>query len=244
MQYKDPSISPIPDGGQNETAPTDKILHHVRKQSKEALRGFTRSTRSVFSINKSKDDVSADPATTASLRMAESEDEGSDSDPMADTVATATTSRPGTPGKGKSTKSVVSGSGAVPNVAALPTIDSKVATTTSIGGATKNPLMLKHRKASVRKFKKEKATMEMQGISKSPRQRLPLKNHNSSPTEKTKHLARRQTAGSHVVALSGGGIPEKAETPRLRQSKSGKLVKGISSKNILLRHLDNRPPKT
>lgn len=45
----DPSISPVTDNGQD--APSEKILHHVRKQSKEALRGLTRSTRSVFRLD-------------------------------------------------------------------------------------------------------------------------------------------------------------------------------------------------
>merc|ERR1719361_1281033 len=45
---KEPQISPVPDSPKE----PEKILNHVRKQSKEALRGITRSTRSVFSLNK------------------------------------------------------------------------------------------------------------------------------------------------------------------------------------------------
>lgn len=187
-------------------------------------------------MNKKEEDV-ADPATTASLKMAESDDEEDSDHSNADTIVSSASAYSAT----TTTKTILKASSPViPNQSSLPTIDSTATTHVS---ATKNPLMLKHRKASVRKLKKEKGSYETPGaVSKSPRPRL--KNTNSSPTEMTKKLARRQTDGPHVVALNGSGSPAKSETPRLRQTKSSKLVKGISSKNILLRHLDNRPTKT
>jgi len=206
-------------------------ISHIRSQSNKLLEMMTSSKKDLHLRDRDQ--------------MAESDDDDEDSVESLQKVPSASASHEPA---GLSSSDVKFKAG---KTGKLDMIDS-----TSSAAVSKQVPHVDQRKKSLGKSKlrqRNKGSLELMHVSQRRRPSTKMrKTQSHGGNDEPDGLVRRQTTGTQAqqIPLSKAAEAGKSHThtgsslPSLGKTKSSKLLKkNASSKNILLRHLDNRPPK-